>query len=301
MSNKKERRRSEKEKRLEQERKLRRKRRKQIVGAVIGVSLLAGLVWLGSNVGPPYDWTQCFNGPPLQHTHFGLFMQVGERAGALNVSFIRIPENLGLKRSCMYPMHTHTASTPGERGVEYTKIHVEAPNNHAYTLDEFFSGWSEWMVYPADIYFQSDGISYYRTLDFEMVVEKDSDLDGNFDSSARVFSYGAYVPQDGDGIRLIVHEPFMVVPGPYPGGEMPIVADFTSTRVSGQTFAFYASASGGNAPYTFEWNFVDGTAPVTTTDTSIVHTFTTPGEHLVVLRVRDASGTLVMVRHIVQA
>ena len=46
--------------------------------------------------------------------------------------------------------------------------------------------------------------------------------------------------------------------------------------------------TGGTAPYTFEWNFSDGSAPATSA--APTHAFTTPGTYLVTLSVDDANG-----------
>lgn len=268
----------------------RRKRTKKIVGITVGILLLFALVYVAVQTAPPTDWVECYDGtlPLQQHTHFWLYIQIGDKVGALNVSFIRIPENLGVSNYCGWPMHTH--SGPGERTLEFTKIHIEAPNTHAYTLGDFFAGWSEWMSYPRSIYFSADGVSYYRTSNFEMLVGKSAD-EGTMQ---RVYSYGAYVPQDGDFIRLVVHSPYDTVPGPYPGGDYPITADFTYVRVSGMTYAFMATANGTKPPFTFSWDFDDGT---TGTGQTVTHTFSVSSAYIVELRVTDASGTVVSVRH----
>jgi PKD repeat protein len=106
------------------------------------------------------------------------------------------------------------------------------------------------------------------------------------------------VPNDGERISLIVHDPFQTVPGPYPGGQLPIVADFSVVRVSGLTFAFAASASGGVEPYTYEWDFADGTSRGS--GQTVTHTFIA-GEYPVTLYVTDSAGTLVTKTHYVQA
>ena len=82
--------RKEEQRRKEEERLcvLHTKRLKQILGAMVSVGMLMALIWWGASNAPPYDWVQCFRADtsaPQQHKHFGLFMQVGERAGVLNV------------------------------------------------------------------------------------------------------------------------------------------------------------------------------------------------------------------------
>lgn len=280
---------------------LKQKRIKRVLVVTIVLSLSVLGLYYAATRAPPYDWTQCFGasaGPQQQHIHFGLYIQIGEKRGELNVSFIRLPEQLGVTyrngvETCAWPMHTHT-----ERNTKYTVVHVEAPNTHAYTLQEFFIGWSEWQSYPASIYFSPDGVSYYRTQNFEMNVLR-PDGQGNVGNPVRSYAYGSYVPKDNDYIELIVHEPYQVVPGPYPGGELPIEADWSYTPVQGQfrTIAFAASANGGVAPYEFEWDFADGTLGEGATT---VHTFPRSGEFLVILYVTDANGLTVRIEHIVQ-
>lgn len=273
------------------------RRRNKYIAVVLGIALSIGLLAWTIQQAPPYEWVRCYDSKTIaQHKHFMLYTQIGEKHGSLNVSFIRIPENLGLSiyGSCMYPMHTHTRNDPGERGFEYTKIHVEAPNTHPYTLGEFFKGWGAWMEYPKPVYFDSDGVSYYRTGNFEMLINRDPLGDGTFASSTRVYSYGSYVPNDGDYIALILHEPYTVVPGPYPGGEYPIVADFSKVLVEGRTFAFSGSASGGIDPYTYTWNFADGSYG---SGATILHTFTLPGTYLVGMYVEDSTGVAINIRH----
>ncbi len=66
--------------------------------------------------------------------------------------------------------------------------------------------------------------------------------------------------------------------------------DFTWTPyilVTGSTINFTASASGGTAPYTFAWNFSDGT---TGTGISIGHVYPTAGNHTVTLIITDSSA-----------
>ena len=285
------------EKRQKEEEALRaakRKRQKKIIGAVVALSLLSGLIYLVINIGPPKpDWVTCEPaGTIQQQKHFRLYIQIGEKAGELNVSFIRIPEGLGIKQFCRYPIITY-AAVGDERDNKYVKIHVEAQNTHAYTLGEFFTSWSRWQDYPRDIYFSADGVSYYRTQNMEMLVGQTRD------PTQRSYAYGSYVPQAGDYIDLIAHEPLETVPGPYPGGQLPIDADFTRVPAADnfKTWTFSASASGGTAPYTFEWDFGDGSPNVL--GQTVVHTYAFAGSYPAVLSVKDAAGTLVTVTHYV--
>jgi PKD repeat protein len=52
--------------------------------------------------------------------------------------------------------------------------------------------------------------------------------------------------------------------------------------------AFTGSASGGTPPYTYDWDFGDGSA--TSTDMSPIHTYEMPGSFTVTLTTRDAGG-----------
>lgn len=255
------------------------KRVKQGIAAVVTVVLLVLLGWQLSISAPPRDWIQCTEGGLQQHKHFWLHIQIGEKAGELNQSFIRIPEGLGITGSCMFPMHTHTG--PGERDLTYVKVHVEATDMHPYTLTDFFTSWSKWMKYPRNIYFAGDGVSYYRTQNFEQVVG----------GQGRGGVSPGYVPNDGEYIDLIVHEPFQTVPGPYPGGELPITADYTTVQVSSLRYAFSGSASGGVAPYTFEWDFGDG-SPRASGD-SLIHDFPRQDNFTVTMYAKDSTGALV--------
>ncbi len=71
----------------------------------------------------------------------------------------------------------------------------------------------------------------------------------------------------------------------------PLTANFTSTPASaGSPTAFNASASGGSPPYSFSWNFADGSA--FETGNLVTHTFTSPGLFTVVLTATDSKGIM---------
>jgi hypothetical protein len=59
---------------------------------------------------------------------------------------------------------------------------------------------------------------------------------------------------------------------------------------AGSQVSFSASISGGTAPYTYSWNFGDGSA--TSTAVSPSHTFSSQGSYSVVLTIQDATGTI---------
>ncbi len=55
----------------------------------------------------------------------------------------------------------------------------------------------------------------------------------------------------------------------------------------GEPITWTAVASGGTPPYTFSWDFGDGT---TGTGSQVTHTYSSAGVFMVVLRVMDAGG-----------
>src|SRR5438552_15871489 len=57
----------------------------------------------------------------------------------------------------------------------------------------------------------------------------------------------------------------------------------------GQQVKFTASASGATPPYSYSWNFGDGST-FSTTDPVVTHTYTVQGTFLVTLNVVDAAG-----------
>lgn len=64
----------------------------------------------------------------------------------------------------------------------------------------------------------------------------------------------------------------------------------TTSIKAGQSVQFMAAATGGNPPFTYQWNFGDGTPNAT--DTNPAHQFMTPGYRTVNLTVRDNDGDL---------
>ena len=71
----------------------------------------------------------------------------------------------------------------------------------------------------------------------------------------------------------------------------PLTASFAMTLSSGlivgQLASFAASVSGGTSPYTFNWNFGDGT---TTSGNPVNHSFNVPGTYTVTVTVTDANA-----------
>lgn len=259
---------------------------KSFIVVVVLAVLMIGFIGVAFMYAPPRDYNECLGPTTLaQHKHFYLYIQVGERHGSLNVSFIRIPNDFGKKAYCDWAIHTHN-----ERGNYYTKLHIESPWNYQYTVADIFKTWGEWADYPKQVYFASDGVSYYRTDDFEMLVHRGPIVDpwnNTYSSTTQIYSYGKYVMQDEDYIELIVHEPYETVGGPYEGGSYPLDAEFT-VAVDGLTAYFAASADGGTAPYTFEWDFGDYSSRAYGPSAS--HTYTFTGTFYVRLYVKDSAG-----------
>jgi len=76
-------------------------------------------------------------------------------------------------------------------------------------------------------------------------------------------------------------------------------ADFTTSAspTAGSPASFTATVSGGTTPYSYNWNFGDGTAAGTSNPA--LHTYSTPGNYTVVLTVTDANVKTATASHIV--
>ncbi len=194
---------------------------KSVILMSVLMALLLVFVVYGARNASPFDYVQCSQSAPLQqHTHFRLLIQIGERFGSINLLFVRIPENLGIKSSCMWPMHTH-GDTPGERTYYYTTIHIESSystSEHRYTLGEFFEVWGESLGYPRALYFAPDGVSYYRSASMDVWARYGPVIDPateTYSQSVRITDFQNYAPADGDVIEIILHEPYTSVDCPY--------------------------------------------------------------------------------------
>jgi len=98
-----------------------------IVAALVVILIVSQLTGSGSG-GPTLDGIPCERGERLEyhvHAHLALFVE-GEQ--------LEVPPNIGIKGGCIYWLHTHDAS-----GI----IHVEAPSQHQFTLDQFFRIWGK--------------------------------------------------------------------------------------------------------------------------------------------------------------
>src|SRR2546422_1214190 len=76
-------------------------------------------------------------------------------------------------------------------------------------------------------------------------------------------------------------------------------ADFTTSAspTAGSPASFTATVSGGTTPYSYNWNFGDGTAAGTSNPA--LHTYSIPGNYTVVLTVKDANVKTATASHIV--
>jgi len=73
-------------------------------------------------------------------------------------------------------------------------------------------------------------------------------------------------------------------------------ADFTSTVV-GLKASFTASARDGLSPYSYDWDFGDGSTGIGST---VSHTYGTSGNHSVILTVTDSAGRTAKASHMIQ-
>jgi PKD repeat protein len=70
-----------------------------------------------------------------------------------------------------------------------------------------------------------------------------------------------------------------------------ISIDSTNGDTAPATFLFETQAEGGTEPYTYSWNFGDGSPPVI--EQNLEHTFVNPGTYVVSLTVTDSTGQTV--------
>jgi PKD repeat protein len=104
----------------------------------------------------------------------------------------------------------------------------------------------------------------------------------------------AAVRQVFDSFELVTQAP-TVVPTVVPT-EQPLTVDITSTDAEGEsiapaTFDFESNVTGGTAPYTYSWDFGDGSSSGESgNDDDISHTFEEAGTYSVDLTVTDSSG-----------
>jgi len=73
------------------------------------------------------------------------------------------------------------------------------------------------------------------------------------------------------------------------GGSYTITSGFTYKVVTGRVVQFDGGASGGATPYTFHWDFGDGTK-VNDTGGTVTHTYTADGSYTATMSATDANG-----------
>ena len=177
------------------ERALREARRKKRNRIIIAFAVLAAIVFVIAVLPKPaFDYNFCGASGTAQRLTFGLFIRVGD-AEDLTTQFIPIPERTGVRASCSWPMQTGSKNVPGDYGNRYTLIYVFSKfpaSDHRYSLSDFFEGWS--------VYFGKDGVSKYRTADFELLV-----------NGVHVDNDTFYRPRSGDLVDLLLHQPFWEV------------------------------------------------------------------------------------------
>src|SRR5207249_12268050 len=83
-------------------------------GAII-TFIIAALVFVAYAIGnAPPQYLQCMS-PDVsmaEHMDTGVYIGLGNQS---DYQFIRIPDNMGITRSCMWVLHTHSSLTDGER------------------------------------------------------------------------------------------------------------------------------------------------------------------------------------------
>lgn len=122
-----------------------------VVSLLVVAALGVGIYLLGQNVGarassdnaayPSIDGIPCQSNEQLNyhvHAHMSIY---------INGQPFQLPTNLGIAsdQSCFYWLHTHDST-----GV----IHIEAPGQQSFTLNEFFQEWSArfpQMTYPTEL------------------------------------------------------------------------------------------------------------------------------------------------------
>ena len=191
------------------------------------VAILAIIVLVAFFPQTPTDYVQCNttnSQQPRQHLRFSMFIRLGE-GKELNVTFIPIPENMGLgyreNLMCQWPIYTLTKQDTGEYGTYYTRVHVQSSfpvDKHEYTLADVFDVWGEWNGYNSSVYFGRDGVSYYRSEDVDLLVHRGPVIDpynSIYSSTSQYFEFEDYMPQDDDYVEIVVHSPYTKEPTPY--------------------------------------------------------------------------------------
>ncbi|MFL6496957.1 MAG: PKD domain-containing protein [Nitrososphaera sp.] len=114
-------------------------------------------------------------------------------------------------------------------------------------------------------------------------VEHTFEVNGTY--NARVSVTDTTVRTASDSIPIIVDEP-------PPLRSVDIISNATA-GIAPATFEFEANVTGGIEPYTYRWNFGDGSIETDDQDEQMMHTFDLAGRYNVSLIVMDATGRTV--------
>jgi len=95
-------------------------------------------------------------------------------------------------------------------------------------------------------------------------------------------------------LLALVGSIFYAVPSPFfSSSASPLSADFSYSPkfdLIGDSINFTQRVAGGTPPYTFGWNFGDGSLSIVTTADSVFHAFTTPNTYTVTMNVTDSAA-----------
>lgn len=113
---------------------------RMVLGVLLVIAGIGGFVWLSlsgsSKKEDVYANTSnrelaltCEPGGMAENFHIHPTLEI-----IINGSEYRLPENIGVTRTCMHPLHTHG---------DIPNIHVEAPVQRDFTLGDFFAVWNQ--------------------------------------------------------------------------------------------------------------------------------------------------------------
>jgi PKD repeat protein len=150
-------------------------------------------------------------------------------------------------------------------------------------------------VAPATFEFEADVIGgmepYTISWDFGdgSSEEEDEDVEHTFDI-AGTYNVGIMIT-DSTG-RTVSDSILITVEPPPPLTSVEITSSDTE-GVAPATFEFEANVTGGTEPYTYSWNFGDGSVEIDDEDETVEHTFDIAGTYNVDLTVIDSTGRTV--------
>ncbi|MEM7294783.1 MAG: discoidin domain-containing protein, partial [Pseudomonadota bacterium] len=182
-----------------------------------------------------------------------------------------VDANTGTRWSSQYSDPQWIEIDLGNRySIERVRLNWEVAYARSYTIEVSDDG-SNWTT----IYSTSNG-------------------DGGIDNLTGLTGAGRYIrlygTQRGTGFGYSLWE-FEVYGSLY---DFEISGSDTQPEVNGDSITYTANVSGGIGEITYEWNFGDGTAPVTVVGNSeITHQFAGPGRYLVTVVATDAAGNAI--------